>query len=328
MTKLIGTTSKGEDVHEVTLAAGDLTITLITLGVAVTDVRLAGVNHSLTLGGGHIADYEGEMRHHGTLIGPIANRISTARVRIEGMVYELERNQDGRIHLHSGAQGTHRQVWQLGEITDTSATFHITLPDGICGLPGNRKITATYQIEAPATLSLAITGTTDATTLMNFANHSYWNLDGGESLAGHRLQIAADHYLPSTADDFPTGEVAEVGGTQMDFRQERVVAPIDPPLDNNFCLSDDDEPLRDVLTLTGQSGLSMTVSTTALGIQVYDARDALRPGRAAYEGLAIEAQGWPDAPTNPHFPTIKVTPDAPYRQETRWRFSSPDRSNS
>ncbi|MEM8537866.1 MAG: aldose epimerase family protein [Pseudomonadota bacterium] len=320
MTRVIGTTSKGQAVHQVTLSAGDLSVTLITLGVALTDLRLAGVDYPLTLGGGTIADYEGEMRHHGTLIGPIANRISTARVQIDGMVYALERNQDDRIHLHSGSNGTHRQVWQLGAVTTKSATFHLSLPDGIGGLPGNRHITATYKVAAPATLTLDITGTTDTATCMNFANHSYWNLDGSETYAGHKLQIHADHYLPSTADDTPTGDVVHVTGTPMDFRQARRIAPNAPPFDNNFCLSDSDQPLRDVLTLTGHCGVKMHVATTKPGIQVYDARDAQRPGHRTYEGLAIEAQGWPDAPTHPHFPSIKVTPVAPYRQVTRWRF--------
>ncbi|WP_333713057.1 aldose epimerase family protein [Yoonia sp.] len=320
--EVFGTTAKGQTVHRLTLTAGDLTVRLLTWGAVVQDVRLAGVDRSLTLGSDRLSDYETDMRHHGALIGPVANRISTARARIDGMDYELERNEHGRIHLHSGAQGTHLQVWDVSEATDDSVTLTLTLPDGMCGLPGNRQVTARYTVEAPATLRLEVTGTTDATTLMNFANHSYWNLDGTDRYDGHSLWIAADHYLPTTEDDYPTGEIVPVDGTDMDFRQARRITVGSPHFDNNFCLSDKNEPLRDVLRLTGRSGVSMTVATTCPGIQVYDGRKAQRPGRATYEALAIEAQHWPDAPVNRHFPSIKTAPDSPYRQTTTWTFAS------
>lgn len=315
-----GTTQDGQEVHKITLTGGDLTVDLLTLGAIVQDVRLAGIDRSLTLGSDTLADYEGVMRHHGALIGPVANRISNARVRLEGMMHELERNQDGRIHLHSGAQATHLQVWAVIDVTPSAATLAITLPDGMCGLPGNRKITATFTVTAPATLMMQIDGTTDSITLMNFANHSYWNLDGSDTYDGHALQMAANRYLPCTEDDYPTGEIIDVTGTDMDFRKARKVTVNAPPFDNNFCLSDDDQPLRDVLTLTGQTGVQMTMATTASGLQIYDARNGERPGKRPYEGLAIEAQGWPDAPNNPAFPSIKLTPDATYRQTTQWRF--------
>lgn len=319
---LFGTTADGQDVHKITLAAGDLTVSLLTWGAVVQDVRLKGVGRSLTLGSDRLADYEGDMRHHGSLIGPLANRISTARVRIDGMMYELERNQDGRIHLHSGVQATHLQVWDVVDVTDNSATLSLNLPDGMCGLPGNRTITAQFEISAPATLTMTVTGRTDEKTMMNFANHSYWNLDGTTSWDGHQLCVNADRYLPGTEDNYPTGQIVDVANTEMDFRQPRAIAVNDPPFDNNFCLSDARILLRDVLTLNGQSGVFMKMATTEPGIQIYDGRDAIRPGKAAYEGLAIEAQGWPDAPNNAGFPSFIVTPESGYTQTTQWVFGT------
>ncbi|SEW37943.1 aldose 1-epimerase [Cognatiyoonia koreensis] len=317
---IFGTTSTGDDVAQLTIASGDLTVSLLTWGAIVQDVRLAGIDRSLTLGSDSIADYESDMRHHGSLIGPIANRISTARVLIDGMMYELERNQDGAIHLHSGAQATHRRNWEVLASSPTEVTLRCILIDGACGLPGNREITATFAVSKPATLTLTVTGKTDAPTLMNFANHSYWNFDGTDTWDGHRLQIHADSFLPATPQNYPTGEIADVEDTAMDFRQLRQISPENPPLDNNFCLSGSRGPVRDVLTLQGSSGVGMTVATDQPGIQIYDGRDAMRPARANYEGLAIEAQGWPDAPNNPTFPSIRVTPDTPYQQTTRFSF--------
>lgn len=317
-----GTTRDGDAVHKISLCNADLTVSLLTLGATLQDLRLAGIDRSLTLGSDNLADYEGPMRYHGPLIGPVVNRISTGRVRLEGMVYELERNEKGTIHLHSGTQGTQHQVWSVEAISESSATLALNLTDGMCGLPGKRRIVAKFRVSA-STLTMDITGTTDAKTLMNFANHSYWNLDGTQSWAGHRLKVAADHFLPGTPDDYPTGKVSTVAGTRMDFRKSCAISPGAPNLDNNFCLSPAQETLRDVLWLQGQSGVVMTVATTAPGIQVYDGRQAQRPGRQYYEGLAIEAQHWPDAPNNPAFPSIILNPDETYRQTTRWTFAPP-----
>lgn len=315
-----GTTRSGDKIEKVTLCAGDLSVDILTRGAILQDVRLKGVPYSLTLGSNDIADYEGAMGYHGALVGPIANRIGNARVRLDGMMYELERNEDGLRHLHSGSDGTHTRIWQIVETSESTATLTLDLPDGECGLPGARRITATFAVTAPASLTLTITGTTDAKTLMNFANHSYWNLDGTDTWEGHTLEIAADRYLPTTDVDVPTGEVVDVTGTDMDFRTGKTFAKGMPALDHNFCLSDEPTALRDVLTLTGTSGVSMTIATTEPGIQVYDGRAARRPGKQTYEGFAIEPQLWPDAPNNRSFPSITVTPDAPYGQTSRWTF--------
>ncbi len=311
--QVFGTTTRGETAHTITLRAGDLTVTLLTYGARVQDLRLAGVDHALTVGSDDLADYEGAMLYHGAIVGPVANRISTARVRLDGMMYELERN-DGPAHLHSGSEGAHAQVWDVVEVTDASATLALDMPDGFAGLPGRRRLTAAFALTAPATLTLTISATSDGTTLMNVANHSYWNLDGSATWHGHRLQIAADHYLPIDDSVCPTGDVADVTGTDMDFRDGPALGPQTPALDHNFCLSDGIEPLRDVLTLTGQSGVSMTLATTMPGLQVFD-------GRPQHNALAIEAQHWPDAPNHAHFPQFKLAAGATYAQVTRWTFT-------
>jgi aldose 1-epimerase len=108
----------------------------------------------------------------------------------------------------------------------------------------------------------------------------------------------------------------------MDFRRGQVVAPGRPPLDHCLVLSDRRQALRDVLWLTGRSGVAMTLATTEPAVQVYDARNSPRPGRAPCEGLAIEAQFWPDAPRHAHFPDITLRPGQPWTQVTEWRFAA------
>lgn len=298
------------------LTAGDLTVRILTWGAVVQDVRLSGVDYSLTRAPDALSDYQGDWRYHGALIGPVVNRISNARVKIDGMMHELERNQDGRIYLHSGKHGTHLQDWTVVDQADNTVTLEIKLPDGMCGLPGNRVVQVTYTVSAPGNLMMEITGTTDADTVMSFANHSYWNLDGSVDWSGHRLQIAADHFLPSTIDNYPTGEIVDVADTQIDFRTSQKVAVGTDTFDNNFCLSETRLPLRDVLKLTGVSGVQMTLATTETGVQIYDGRDTPHP----FEALAIEAQSWPDAPNNRKFPSIRLLAGDTYEQITQWRF--------
>lgn len=311
--QVFGTTSDGKEVHAIKLQAGDLTVTLLTYGARLQDVRLAGVDHSLTIGANDLADYEDAMLYHGALVGPIANRIGNARIRLDGMMYELERNEHGARHLHSGAEGVHAQVWDVAAVTENTATLTLDLPDGMAGLPGKRRITARFALSAPDTLTMTITGTSDTATVMNFANHAYWNLDGAATWHGHRMKIAADHYLPIDAATCPTGDVTDVTGTDMDFRDGPVMGPQTPALDHNFCLSEGIEPQRDVLWLTGQSGVNMVMATNLPGMQVFD-------GRPGHDALALEAQHWPDAPNHAHFPQIKIAAGETYEQVTSWRF--------
>lgn len=315
-----GVTRAGMPVHQIRLAAGDLAVDILTWGAVLHTVRLAGVDRSLTLGGGSVADYQGAMCYHGSIIGPVGNRIGGARATIAGMTYELERNFNGRHTLHSGKDATHLRIWEVDEVTASAATLSTVLPDGQCGLPGNRRLSARYEVSAPAALTLTLTATTDATTLMNPVNHSYWNLDGTPDWDGHRLKVAADRWLPVDDDMRPTGEVAPVEGTAMDFRAARAIRHGRDVFDNNFCLSDARSGLRDVLWLRGQSGVGMTVATTEPGIQVYDGRQAQRPGRGTHEGLAIEPQFWPDASSNRRFPSILLGAGQTYRQVSQWRF--------
>lgn len=319
-----GVTADGRAVSRITLGHGDLTVSVLTWGAVLQGVWLAGIQRSLTLGSDRLADYEADMRYHGSLIGPVVNRLTGARATIAGTPHTFEANFNKRHCLHSGDSGTHLKVWTLAEVSERSCTLRLDLPDGEGGFPGNRRVTAQYTVDDRATLRLEVTVTTDHATIVNFANHSYWNLDGTQNYAGHSLQVRSDRYLPTTSDFTPTGEIRATSGSEMDFLEARRITPGAPDFDTCFCLSNTREPLREVLVLTGKSGVSMRVSTTEPAVQVYDARDARRPGGGAFEGLAIEAQNWPDAPNHAGFPSIELDRGEVYRQTTAWRFSTGD----
>jgi aldose 1-epimerase len=307
-----GVTAAGQDVGRIVLGSGDLQVAVLTYGAAVQSVRLAGVAHDLTRGSERLADYEGPMCYHGTLVGPVANRLSRAQARIAGVVHQFAPNEASGSLLHSGPGGLHARAWEVIDAQPDEVTLGLRLVGD--GFPGRRQVWAQFSV-AGTVLRLDVTGSTDAPTLMNIAQHSYWNLDGAATWAGHRLQITADRYLPTDAGMLPTGEVRGVAGTPLDFRAGRIIAPGDPVIDTNFCVSDARVPLREVLWLQGRD-VQLAFATTEPGVQVHDGADGIRP----YEGLAIEAQGWPDAPNHAGFPSVELHPGDTYHQISEWRF--------
>ena len=199
--------------------------------------------------------------------------------------------------------------------------------DGEGGLPGNRRWEAEFTLGDGPRFTLCLRAESDAPTLMNLANHSYWNLSGSPDFHGHRLQIDAERVLLADGDAMVTGESIPVAGSPLDFSTERVLTAGDH-FDNNYCLAEARGPLRDVARLSAPDGLRMSVSTTEPGLQIYDARHMDADGVAGHDGrrfgprcgVAIEAQFWPDAPNQPAFPSIRMEPGEPWEQVTRFAF--------
>jgi aldose 1-epimerase len=301
-----GTLGDGRRVQAVDLASADLSITVLTLGAILQDARLAGLGAPLTLGSEDLADYEGRMGYFGAVVGPVANRIAGARTQIGGRNHDFPPNEGPNL-LHGGTSGTHAQIWTIDDVAPGTLALSLDLPDGLGGFPGNRHLTAAFAFDGRR-LTLELTATTDAPTLMNLANHSYWRL-GGTGHAGHRLAVAADSYLPVDAALIPTGEIRAVHDA-FDLRAGRVLDGAEG-FDHNFCLARAPRPLTRIAELAGPSA-HMLLETTAPGLQVYSGNPA---------GVALEPQFWPDAPNNPAFPPILLTPGQTFRQTSRWTFT-------
>ncbi|WP_284164328.1 aldose epimerase family protein [Frigidibacter sp. SD6-1] len=314
-----GKTADGRIVHAVTLRSGALTATVLTWGAVLQGLWLKGVPHSLTLGSDRLADYEGPMVHHGSLVAPVANRISGARAQLDGRELTFEKNHAGRMTLHSGSAGTQAKVWTIAQADARHVVLALDLADGEGGFPGNRHVEAGFEVTGAA-LRLTITATTDRPTFFNATNHSYWNLDGTATWEGHRLRVAAEERLLTDAEDCATGEVEPVAGGAYDFRSGATPVPGNPPIDHCFALARARRALTPEMWLTGRKGVTLEVATTEPGLQLYDGRGAARPGCGPYEGIAIEAQGWPDAPNRAGFPSIVLRPGEEVRQVTEWRF--------
>lgn len=326
-----GQLADGTPVESVAIARGGLSVSIMALGAAVTDLRVGG--RSVVLGFDDLASYLAHSPYFGVIAGRHANRIAGGRFRLDGNEVQLERNDGGRNHLHGGANGFARRLWLLRESGPAHAVLALVSQDGDAGYPGRVEATARYEIPpAGDRLRIVLEAVTDRPTLVNLATHSYFNLDGSPGIGAHLLQIEADAYLPVDGEAIPTGEVRPVAGTPFDFRRLRRIDDHggDVAHDHNFCLSamPTSEP-RAVARLVGQeSGLAMDVLTTEPGLQFYDGYKLAVPcpglGGRRYgprAGLCLEPQRWPDSPNHRHFAGAVLRPGELYRQVTEYRFS-------
>ncbi|MFC3628512.1 aldose epimerase family protein [Paracoccus angustae] len=321
---MIWTLPDGRRMDRLTLRGGGLTAQVLTLGATVQDLRMEGVDHPLVLGCPDPADYLGDGLYMGAVVGRFANRIGGARFALDGREYRTDANFRDRHTLHGGSRGTFWHLWTVEEARDDRAAFLLVLPDGDMGFPGTLTVRAGIALRDGA-LIFDLSARSDAATPCNLAHHGYFDLDGGGDVRGHRLRVAADRYLPVDDDLIPLPGTAPVAGTRFDFRQARAIMPGE--YDHNFCLSDGPAAPRVVAELTGRSGIRMGIETDQPGLQVYDGAhfdgvaglDGRRYGRFA--GVALETQGWPDAPNRPDFPDAILRPGQVYRHRTAYRFS-------
>jgi aldose 1-epimerase len=326
---VFGQRADGATVERVALAAHGLRLSVLTLGAIIQDLAVetpAGTRR-VVLGFDTLAPYLGQARYFGCVAGRSANRIKGGELILDGVAYQLELNEKERTHLHGGANGFPAKTWRIAGETAESVTLALHSPDGEGGYPGAVDVTCTYRLAPDRRLVIVLEATTNRTTIVNLATHSYFNLDGGPDILGHRLRIAADHYTPVDDDLIPTGEIAPVAGTPFDFRTPRAVEQ--GGYDHNFCLAG--QPGADprlAARLEGpDSGLALEVWTTEPGLQFYDGgyldllitpNGASAPG--AHAGLCLEPQLYPDAPHHPHFPSSVLRPGESYRQVTEYRL--------
>lgn len=321
-----GTGPDGETVHRFTLTNNGHMASVMSWGAALTDYRIAGVAQSLVLGADRFEPWLTVMSSFGVIVGRVANRIAGARAPLQGRMLDLERNENGTTILHGGAKGCGSVNWTIDGFDENSRRLSVRLADGQGGFPGNLDLVATYRLGSDGALDLMIEGRTDAPTFCNPAHHAYWNLDGSADLSGHRLTAIATHYLPVNDLKIPLGKPSPVEGTRFDFQASRaVMLPGDGPLDHNLCLDGADGTLRPACRLEA-GGVALDISTTAPGLQLYDGAHISTAPHAghggvpygSHAGLAIEPQGWPDAPNHPDYPSVLLLPGQVYRQHTRF----------
>lgn len=325
---------EGSDIIEVTIrSAAGAEAKIITWGAALRDLTVPAKSgpQRVVLGFDDFESYRLHSPHFGANPGRVANRIGNGRFTLDGVAYEIDKNQHGKHTLHGGSKGFSKRPWSIVTCDSHSATLALVSDDGDMGFPGRVIATCTYVLNEPATLHIAYTATTEKATPINLAHHSYFNLDGEPDILDHHLLIAADFYTPTDADLIPTGEILSVADTPYDFRIDRPIRlDIDGGpfrYDTNFVLRSANQLGHAATAWSPKSGVTMEAWTTEPGVQFYDSAKLAPPvpglGGVRYganAGFCLEAQGFPDSVNKPHFPSQIIRPGEVYRQTTEYRF--------
>ncbi|WP_328746962.1 galactose mutarotase [Streptomyces sp. NBC_00285] len=322
MNELFATLPDGTPVHRRTLERAGVRVRILSYGGIVQSVEVPdrdGRTADVVLG---FAGLDGYLEHSGpylgAFVGRYANRIAGGRFELDGLTYALAPN-NAPNSLHGGENGFDKRVWEMAPAGEHGVRLSRVSPHGEEGFPGRLEVSATYSLDGSGALRIAYEAVTDAPTIVNLTNHSYFNLAGSGNAGGHELRIAASRFTPVDADLIPTG-VAEVADTRFDFREARKVGA---DYDHNFVLDKGiSEQAEEVAELYDPaSGRVLTVATTEPGLQLYTA-DHLPEPFAPGDGIALETQHFPDSPNRPEFPSTVLRPGETYRSETVYGFTS------
>ncbi|MFC9846393.1 aldose epimerase family protein [Streptomyces sp. NPDC127595] len=326
--ELFGTLPDGTPVHRWTLERSGVRVRVLTYGGIVQSVEVpdgAGRTADVVLGFPDLAGYLAHPQpYFGALVGRYANRIAGGRFPLDGRTYHLAQN-NGTNSLHGGERGFDKPVWDA-QAVEHGVRLSRAAPHGEEGFPGRLEVSATYSLDEGGALRIAYEAVTDAPTVVNLTNHTYWNLSGGGSgnAGGHEIRIAASRLTPVDADLIPTGEFLDVAGTRFDFREARKTGA---GYDHNFVLDKGltEAPVEVAELHDPASGRVLTVATTEPGLQLYTADHLDESGPfAPGDGIALETQHFPDSPNRPGFPSTELRPGGVYRSETVYRFGVRD----
>lgn len=337
--ELFGTMPDGHPVHRVVLDNGRLRVAVLTYGAAIQSIEVPdrhGRIANVALGLDTLAAYVAHSPHFGAVPGRYAGRIAGGRFELDGVTYELPRN-DGPNTLHGGPDGFGKRAWRLTGHGPHHADLALTSPAGDAGFPGTLDVSLRYSV-ADTNLRLDLEARTDQPTVLNLTNHTYFNLDGegSGSVENHELTLQAGRYAHLGPDALPTGALDPVSGTPLDFTAPRRIGDCirdgHPQLlrargyDHAYVLEGDGLRLAALLQ-SRASGRTLDVLTTQPALQLYTGNmltGALAgpSGRAYRQGDAVclEAQHLPDSPNQPHFPSTVLRPGAQFRATILFRF--------
>jgi aldose 1-epimerase len=311
-------------------------------GLIITELRVPdrqGKIGNVVLGFDSLERYLKGHPFFGAIAGRVANRIANARFALDGKEYTLAKN-NGPHHIHGGLKGFDKKVWKSRPLPCTAkeaaVEFSCLSPDGEEGYPGNLSVTVTYTLTDNNELRIDYRATTDKPTPVNLTNHSYFNLAGSGDISGHELMLMADHYTPADEGLIPTGEIASVKGTPLDFTKPMPIGArmsqtgLKPAgYDHNFVLNSGGKSLALAARVyEPASGRVMEMFTTEPGVQLYTANhmdgSVTGIGGVVYPrhgGFCLETQHYPDSINKPSFPSVVLRPGQTYKTTTAFRFS-------
>ena len=335
-----GKTSDGQEASLFTCTnANKLVLKLTDYGAIVVAMETPDRNGKLAninLGFSKLDGYLARHPYFGATVGRYCNRIAKGKFTLDGKEYTLAVNNPPN-HLHGGEKGFDRHLWKGVEIKSADGVgvkFSRRSPDGEEGYPGNLEASVTYTLTNENELKVEFTATTDKATPVNLTNHNYWNLAGAGSgtILDQEITIQADKYLPVDAGLIPTGELADVKGTPLDFTQphkigERIKEIKADPVGYDHCFvlrSSDGSMALAARAKDPKSGRVMEIRTAQPGIQFYSGNfldgKPVNGEYQQYAGFCLETQHYPDSPNQPSFPSTILKPGETYSQTTIHRF--------
>ncbi len=317
-----------------------MTMNVTNYGATLTSVKVPDKNGDyadVVLGLDSVDDYMAGHPYMGSTVGRFANRIGGARFTLNGKAYELTPT-EGKNQLHGGVDNFSKKVWDHEVDGDTLKLTYVSR-DGEEGYPGSLTVEVRYTLTDGNAVDISYRATSGADTVINLTNHSYFNLNGMSGpMLGQVMEVFAQYYTPTDSELIPTGEIAPVAGTPLDFNQprkigERIFEDSFPSIkicggyDNNFVI--DGSGMRRAATLYDtKSGRFMEVITDQPGMQVYTSQGLPegfvgRDGKTygPFYGVCFETQGFPDAPNKPAFPSAILKAGDEYTHHTEYVFS-------
>ncbi|HZK63849.1 MAG TPA: aldose epimerase family protein, partial [Puia sp.] len=273
--------------------------------------------------------------YFGALVGRYANRIGNARFTIDGKQYTLAPNNNGNT-LHGGIRGFDKEIWTVEQVNDSSVALSYTSPDGEEGFPGSMTVKVVYTVTADDGLKIDYTAVSDKKTPVNLTNHAYFNLSAGRdsTILQQELTLHASHYTPVNDSLIPTGQIASVKNTPMDFLKPKKVGKdigqVKGGYDHNYVIDRKDSGLVLAANVFDEvSGRDMQVWTTQPGVQFYTGNflnGSLtdRDGKkiVQHAALCLETQHFPDSPNKPSFPNVILEPGQTFHETTEYKFST------
>jgi aldose 1-epimerase len=322
-----------------------ITVKITDYGAIITEIHTpdrSGTPGNVVLGFDNLERYLQGHPFFGCIAGRVANRIAKGKFSLDGKDYTLAVN-NGPNHLHGGNVGFDKKLWTSKPVkqagSEVSVEMTYTSADGEEGYPGNLTVTVTYTLTEKGELRIDYTATTDKATPVNLTNHSYFNLAGHGDIKAQELWLNADRYTPTDAGLIPTGELASVKDTPLDFTKATPIGArvtrtgLTPPgYDHNFVINGGGQGLTLAARVTDPaSGRVMEVHTTEPGVQLYTANH-LSPqnpivgvGGVKYPPLGafcLETQHYPDSINRPNFPSVVLRPGQTFKSTTVYAFSA------
>lgn len=323
-----GTMPDGTPVKRYTLQnRNGMVVKVITYGATITDIQVPdrkGEMLNVVMGSDTLDTY---LRGFpaASVIGRFANRIKNARFKLDGEIYQVTPNIQGKHHIHGGKKGFSKRVWTpeilLAKDNIASLKLKINGQDGEEGYPGNLTASVTYSLNDDNELILEYEATTDRPTILNLTNHAYFDLSGQSDIANHVLHLNASYYTLTDEDLIPTGVIAPVINTPLDFtetvligsRTKEIIEPRANIYDHNFIINNGGTGMVKAADVYyPENGRALEVRTTLPGVQFFTGNK---------RGFCLETQQFPDAINHPHFPSPVVRPDRPFSSKTIFAFS-------